>query len=514
MNDYDIKELYEEMEKSIISSMKRNYQRHLQEESEVGFKYTQWQAEKLKELKRYQRQNANIINGYTKGLDKKVSEHMQRELKQGAINAIKQYNKVLGKNLKPSKVMNRSFFKINDKKINALIKVVNDDLKTANTSALRMANDQYRQVIHKSAFFVGNGVFTEQQAAKMGTDELSELKLTELAIDEANKNFLAGGLNCIEYSNGRRVNLASYSQMAVRTANLRAQLMGEGDFRKSIGRTLVQATSHGGACPICQKWEKHIFIDDVYSGGTKEDGKYMLLSDAMKQGFLHPNCRHGITTYYPELEGIENETEEEYQANLDYINERLNYIIRNEKKYSRLEQGSISPINIQMFANKKNNWVLEKKKIITKDELYALNTYIGSDSYKINDNLRNGIELSNHYENVVNNLDKALDKMDNYEGIVTRSVWINSEDIDYFLKDYKENTVMYHKSFLSSTSGDIYNPEARVQMTIKSKTGKDIRKYNEKEQEILFKRDVNFLVEKVDTSDDYYVKIYLKEVEK
>ncbi|MEI3507810.1 MAG: hypothetical protein V8R01_01550 [Bacilli bacterium] len=134
--------------------------------------------------------------------------------------------------------------------------------------------------------------------------------------------------------------------------------------------------------------------------------------------------------------------------------------------------------------------------------------------YKINDNLRNGIELSNHYENVVNNLDKALDKMDNYEGIVTRSVWINSEDIDYFLKDYKENTVMYHKSFLSSTSGDIYNPEARVQMTIKSKTGKDIRKYNEKEQEILFKRDVNFLVEKVDTSDDYYVKIYLKEVEK
>ncbi|MEI3507808.1 MAG: phage minor capsid protein [Bacilli bacterium] len=107
MNDYDIKELYEEMEKSIISSMKRNYQRHLQEESEVGFKYTQWQAEKLKELKRYQRQNANIINGYTKGLDKKVSEHMQRELKQGAINAIKQYNKVLGKNLKPSKVMNK-----------------------------------------------------------------------------------------------------------------------------------------------------------------------------------------------------------------------------------------------------------------------------------------------------------------------------------------------------------------------------------------------------------------------
>lgn len=363
MNDYKIKELYEEMEKHIISSMKRNYQRHLKEEDKVGFKYTQWQAEKLKELKRYQRQNANIIGKYTNNLDKEIAKHLQEELKQGSKDAIKQYNKVLGVNLKPNEIMNKSFFQTNDKKVNALIKVVNDDLKTANISALRMANDQYRQVIHKSAFFVGNGVFTEQQAAKMATKELSELKLTELAIDEANKNFLAGGLNCIEYSNGRRVNLASYSQMAVRTANLRAHLMGEGNFRKSIGRTLVQATSHGGACPICKKWEKYIFIDDVYSGGTKDDGDYMLLSEAMNQGFLHPNCRHGLTTYYPELEGIENESEEEYQQDIEYINERINYINRNIKKYDRLACGSINTQNIRYYQNKKIDWENEMETI-------------------------------------------------------------------------------------------------------------------------------------------------------
>lgn len=58
----------------------------------------------------------------------------------------------------------------------------------------------------------------------------------------------------------------------------------------------------------------------------------------------------------------------------------------------------------------------------------------------------------------------------------------------------------------------IYNPEARIQMEIKSKTGKDIRKYNKKEQEILFKMNVEFYVKKIDFSDDYYVKIYLEEV--
>jgi len=393
MNDYDIKILYEKMEIELISSMKRNYQRHLKEEKNIGFEYSQWQAEKLKELKRYQRENKDIIGGYTNSLHKEISNHLKKELKQGSINAIKQYNKVMGKSLKPNKIMNHSFFRTNDRKVNALIKVVNNDLKTANTAVLRMSNDQYRKVIHKSAFFVANGVFTEKQASRMATKELTELQKTKLAIDEANKDFLSSGLNCIEYKNGRRVNIASYCQMAVRTANLRAQLMGEGDFRKSIGRVLVQATSHGGACPICKKWEKHIFIDDVYSGGTKKDGKYMLLSDAMNQGFLHPNCRHGLTTYYPEVDDIENYTDEEYEEDVNWINNRineltngeLNYIDRNIKRFDRLEKGSISSINIQMYGKIKNDWVNKKEMLISSTTLES--EYCYDDTINVKNNI-------------------------------------------------------------------------------------------------------------------------------
>jgi hypothetical protein len=406
MNDYNIKKLYEDMEIELIASMKRNYKRHLKEEDKTGFKYSQWQAEKLKELKRYQRENKNIISGYTKGLPKEISKHLNNELKEGSIKAINQYNKVMGKNLKPNKIMNHSFFRTNGRKVNALIKVVNNDLKTANTAVLRMANDQYRQVIHKSAFFVANGVFTEKQAANMATKELTELQKAKLAIDEANKDFLNRGFNCIEYKDGRRVNIASYSQMAVRTASLRAQLMGEGDFRKSIGRVLVQSTSHGGACPICQKWENKIFIDDVYSGGTKKDGKYMLLSEAMKQGFLHPNCRHGLTTYYPEVDDIENYTDEEYEEDVNLINNRineltngeLNYIDRNIKRFNRLEKGSLAPSNINSSKNKKTKWETTKKKIL--DYIYEIRT-----------NERKPLKLyelpSEHYLTIKNIVDNA-----------------------------------------------------------------------------------------------------------
>ena len=361
MNDYEIKKLYEEMEMYLIQSMKRNLGRHLTEENEVGFKFTQWQAEKLKELKRYQRENKKIIGRYTLGLDEDVSEHLQNELKQGSINAIKQYNKALGKDLKPSKVMNKSFFKTNDRKVNALIKVVNDDLKTANTSALRMANDQYRQIIHKSAFFVGNGVFTEKQAAAQAIEEISQKKLTTLAVDEASKNFLAGGLNSIEYSDGRRVNIASYAQMAVRTASLRTHLMGEGNFRASIGRTLVKVTTHGGACKLCTKWQGKVLVDDVYSGG-KSDGKHTLLSDAMAQGFLHPSCRHGLTTYYPELEEDYEEVKESKQPITDEQRQHSNYINRNVKRFDRLSNGSLDKDNIKKYGLMKNAWQNRKPK--------------------------------------------------------------------------------------------------------------------------------------------------------
>ncbi len=60
-----------------------------------------------------------------------------------------------------------------------------------------------------------------------------------------------------------------------------------------------------------------MLIDDVYSGGSQEDGDYMLLSQAMEQGLYHPRCRHGLGTYYPELEDINGYETEDNKLN-DY----------------------------------------------------------------------------------------------------------------------------------------------------------------------------------------------------
>lgn len=289
MDNFDgyIADIYREMEAELIGSMKRNLGLHQAEEALTGLKYPQWQAMKLKELRRFQRENERIMGEKLSGLPDEVSRQMIEELNQGSKHELKRYRKALKKGYKSAAVMKDSFFHVNDGKVQGLINALNNDLTRANSAVLRMMNDQYRQTIFKAGMFVSNGVYTEEQAVKK-------------AIEEFEKK----GLNCIEYKDGRRVNIADYTSMAVRTANQRAYMVGEGEFRKSIGETLVIISRHSTSCPLCKPFEGKVLIDDVYSGGTQEDGDYMLLSEAMAQGLYHPRCRHGLGTYYPELEEI------------------------------------------------------------------------------------------------------------------------------------------------------------------------------------------------------------------
>ena len=125
MLDYEIKKLYEDMELYLIQSMKRNFKRHLLEEEAVGFAYPQWQSMKLKELKRYQRENKEIVGYSTKGFDEKVVRHLRDEFEEGSYNVMKDYKEEMGDKYKANKRLNNSFFKTNDKKVNSLIKSVN-----------------------------------------------------------------------------------------------------------------------------------------------------------------------------------------------------------------------------------------------------------------------------------------------------------------------------------------------------------------------------------------------------
>lgn len=253
------------------------------------------------------------------------------------------------------------FFKANEDKVFNLIKSVKGDLHNANSAALRQMDDVYRKTLFKANMYVANGASTVNQA-----------------VDMATKDFLSQGIRCIEYKNGRRVDITSYSEMAIRTANQRVTLMADGAVRDKHGIHTVLAPAHGNTCPLCLVWQGKVLIDDVYSSGKAREGKYPLLSTAMKEGFLHPNCRHHPATFIPGINSMPKEqTEEEKQEALNKYNaeQKQRYYERKIRKYKRLEAGSCDERNSEKYKQKVSEYQLELQKHLSENKFLRRDTW-------------------------------------------------------------------------------------------------------------------------------------------
>lgn len=352
---YDVVGAFQEIEMELIKSMKRNMKRHIGEEIQEDINWTQWQAEMLNGLAQYKYENADKLQGYYSTINDNIIELIRQAYKLGETEQEIEILKAIQEGFKANKVdtLQGSFFKLNKEKLNALIKSVLYDFEMAESAILRMADDVYRQTIFKAQMFYNSGASTLWKA-----------------VDMATKDFLSAGINCIEYRNGARVNIASYSEMAIRTANKRANLMGSANKREEWGIHTVKISSHNSACPMCIQWQGKVYIDDVYGSGTKEESKitgYPLLSVAVKGGMFHPNCKNGLSTYY---EGISNppknptKEEKEEMSRRYELEQRQRECERNIRKYKRLEAGCIDADNMKKYTEKRMQWTNEYNNLI------------------------------------------------------------------------------------------------------------------------------------------------------
>ena len=150
------------------------------------------------------------------------------------------------------------------------------------------------------------------------------------------------------------------------------------------------------------------------------------------------------------------------------------------------------------------------------DEERAILRYISSDSYIINEKLRNGTALSESDKAFIANLDNALNKMPKYEGRLSRSMSFKSEEeIEKFLKDHEVGNIVNYQAYTSATAlPEIYNDSGQIQIVIvQSKHGFDLRKYNPDEGEILYSRGARFMVYEKEQTDDGVIWLLFKEVE-
>lgn len=345
MNDYDISQAFKAIENELIDSMMRNFSRHRAEETKEGYNWSQWQTEQLKSLEQYRKNNARKFNKQFTEINNKISEmlttarangnaHQEAEI----LQAIKDGFKVPEK---PSASSTAEFFKVNDRKLNALIKATTDDLKKAETAILRMSNDKYRKAIYNAQVYANTGAGTYEKA-----------------VDMACRDMLRAGLNCVEYSNGARHTLSDYADMAIRTANKRAYLYGEGEKRAEWGISTVVVNSRQGCCPDCARYIGQVFIDDVYSNGKKSDGNYPLLSTAIAGGLFHPRCKDSTSTYYEGITTLKKVSKSELSEmkENEVLEQQKNHAENQAEKCGRIAKYSLDEDNKRTYSARAEVW--------------------------------------------------------------------------------------------------------------------------------------------------------------
>lgn len=341
MDAKELSEIFEEIERELFANLKRNFLRHKSWEKALGFEWPAWQAEKIKSMERFRRENEKIIGKYSDIISAETRKMLLEQYAEGENKALEE---LLGDNDLFAEVSDDSFFEIFDEKIESLIEEVQGKETTAEKSALRMMDDVYRQTILKADFAVQTGSMTVQQAV-------------ELAV----KDFARQGINSIEYKDGRRVNIADYAYMALQTSNTRAGLYGGAKQRAALGIDTVSVSQYHACSPTCQPWQGKNYIDDVYgvfdgeiygNKGKSKNGKwYLLLSVAVEAGLFHPNCRHTLVSYkegdrdFLPIDG--EETRRRYK-----LEQQQRALERKIRKWKRMLEASDDPVWQETYKKK------------------------------------------------------------------------------------------------------------------------------------------------------------------
>ena len=382
--DYDIEKAFRAIEDELIASMMRNLDGHRAEETELGYNWSQWQVEQLKALEKYKADNKKRFQSKFSDINGSIDAMIFTARQTGGTEQEQKILRAIKNGFKASKVTQGTegaFFKLNTRKLDALIKATKADFTRAEHSMLRMSEDKYRQIIFNAQVYANTGAGTYEKA-----------------VDMATRDFLKAGINCIEYANGARHTVKDYARMSIQTASKRAYLTGEGEMRQSWGISTVIMNKRANACPKCLPFVGKVLIDDVWSGGKASDGPYPLMSSAIAAGLYHPNCKDVHTTYFPELDEEPDSkfTKEELEQVKEYYkqDQKQQYAGRMVEQYGRLSEYSLDSDNKKMYAARKEQW----ENVVANGQK---NDIMESDLSTFKCKLRNDTDIDKEYYNIL-----------------------------------------------------------------------------------------------------------------
>ena len=257
-----------------------------------GIKTEGWNETKLKDTQQLKKEIEKIIANTSKVSSAKVSKGIIEAYKKGM------------ENVDTEKGVHTTILDELDIPMNLKMQILatNQLLDNASFQVLRKADDAYQKVMAHATTGLLAGTDTRIQASQKMLNEFAAKGITSF-VDKAGRNW----------------DLSSYAEMCARTVSSHAALQGHIDRQFEVGEDLVKVSSIGTTCPICARWQGVV----LSISGTSP--KYHSVEEAKSAGLFHPNCKHTLGMFIPELDG-EGQVEPKPEGYKGQNTERYNLI--------------------------------------------------------------------------------------------------------------------------------------------------------------------------------------------
>lgn len=293
-----------------------------------------WQTEKLAAI--------SAIRSFAEGLIARLDERLDQHVEQAVALAFERGGRAAVAELaRHSGVADTEADRIREAlpgvdAITRLIRSAVTTLRGTHLPILRWALDAYRAAVGAHAVGVLAGTHTRLRAAQVAWEEL-----------------VARGVTGFTDRAGRRWELASYVEMAMRSVTAQAAVEGHLDRLRERGIGLVYVSDAPQECKRCRPWEGEVLATSgppgrrtVHADHATEDGRTVevevagTVAEAIAAGLLHPNCRHSLNAYIP---GASRPPVDTSDRQGDEDRQRLRHLERQVRRWKRVEVGALTP---------------------------------------------------------------------------------------------------------------------------------------------------------------------------
>lgn len=223
-------------------------------------------------------------------------------------------------------------------------------LRGTHLRILRWTLDTYRAAVGAAAPGVLLGTHTRLRAAQVAWEDL-----------------IARGVTGFTDRSGRNWELGSYVEMAMRSTTAQAATEAHLDRLADAGLDLVIVSDAPQECARCRPWEGAVlsrsgsgerYVTVQHAAQDRPVTVHVAgsVSDAVRAGLMHPNCRHSLSAYMP---GVTRAPTRTADPQGDKDRQRLRAMERKVREWKRREAAALTPEARAKARAKVRHWQTE-----------------------------------------------------------------------------------------------------------------------------------------------------------